>query len=223
MIKAVIFDLDGTLLNTLPDIHAVLNNSLKKFNLPQINYKSTAQFVGNGARKLVERAVEGREMFEKVYADYILNFSECKNERTRLFDGEAAFLSELKSSGIYHAILSNKPQLATDHVYDKFLSKFDFNIVLGQTEYFPLKPDPASTLAIIEKSGVNKEDCVFVGDGETDIQTASAAGIKCISALWGYRSKDQLKRAGASLFAKNFDELKKIIFNDFYSKNSIEI
>ena len=214
MIKAVIFDLDGTLLNTLGDIQSVLNESLEKFNLPKITYEQAGKFIGNGAKKLVERAVGNRiDLVPQVYEYYAEKFAKCANERTELYEGEEQALSVLTSAGIKLAIITNKPQNATNAVFAKYLANFEFSEVLGQTEYYPLKPNPASTLAVIEKLGVKKDECVFVGDGETDVATAEAAGVKCISVLWGYRTREQLEGAGAKLFAENFKELTQLILS----------
>lgn len=213
MIKQIIFDLDGTLLNTLEDIHYVLNVSLQKFGLPCVTIGQTKSFVGNGARRLIQSAVGdvSSKAIDEVCAFYSKTFSECENERTKLYDKEEEVLSKLSGLGIKFAIVTNKPQRATDNVYVKFLAKYEFNRVLGQTEYYPLKPNPASTLAIIDDFKLKKDECIFVGDGETDVLTAKAAGIKCISALWGYRSKEQLKEAGAEIFAENYCDLFSVI------------
>jgi len=213
MIKLIIFDLDGTLLNTLGDIHYTLNESLKKFNLPEITLSDARRFIGNGAKILVQKAVgERKDLADNVYKYYSGIFAKCTNERTTLYDGAAEVLTKLHSSGIKLAIVTNKPQDATCAVYAKYLSKFGFCEVLGQTEYYPLKPNPASTLAILGKYDIKASECVFVGDGETDIETARAAGIRCISALWGYRSAEQLKAAGATEFASDFYELGEKLF-----------
>ncbi|MDE5722428.1 MAG: HAD family hydrolase [Clostridia bacterium] len=208
MIKAVIFDLDGTLLNTLGDICSVLNESLEKFNLPKVTFNDAKRFIGNGAKVLIERAVGDRiDMRQKVYNYYIERFAKCNNEFTELYHGEEKVLTALKDAGIKLALITNKPQDATDAVYVKFLAKFGFSEVLGQTEYYPLKPNPASTFEVLSRLGVEKTECVFVGDGETDVETAKAAGIRCISVLWGYRSREQLEVVGADEFCENFNEL----------------
>lgn len=208
MIKAIIFDLDGTLLDTLPDIHICLNGCLNYFSLPELSFETTKKFVGNGAKKLVERAVgERSDAAEKVYKLYSERFASCDNSHTGLFPYEAETLKKLISSGIKLNVVTNKPQRATDNVFAKYLANFGFSIVLGQTEYYPLKPNPASTLAILDKLRLTKEECVFVGDGETDVETARAAGLECISVLWGYRSREELAAAGATCFARDFAEL----------------
>ena len=213
MVKAILFDLDGTLLDTSHDIHKVINESLQRFELAKISYEDTLKFVGNGAKKLVERAVgERADMLQKVYSDYAERFSNCNNGLTCLYPEEAETLKKFKEAGILLAIISNKPQRATERVYAKFLSNFGFNIVLGQTEYYPLKPNPASTYAILNKLGVSADECLFVGDGEPDVETAHAAKIKCVSALWGFRTKEQLIRAGAENFAEKFSDLERYVF-----------
>lgn len=213
MYKLAIFDLDGTLLDTSRTIQSVLNDSLNKFSLPSLSLEQTMRFVGDGAKKLVERAVgEGNgELIEKVYADYSERFANCSNELTALYEGEAETLIKLREKGVLLAIVTNKPKRAGVVVFNEFLSNFGFCEVLCQTECVPLKPNPASTCQIIQKYGLKNEECVFVGDGETDVQTAANAGIDCISVLWGFRSKEQLKAAGATRFAESYEKLQREI------------
>ncbi|MDE6505058.1 MAG: HAD family hydrolase [Clostridia bacterium] len=213
MYKLIIFDLDGTLLDTSRTIRSVLNDSLKKFSLPPISLEKTIEFVGNGAKKLVERAVGGqrKELCESVYTDYSKNFANCNNSLTSLYSGASEALRRFGKAGVILAIVTNKPEQATLRVYEEFLSEYGFSAVVGQSEHAPLKPNPASTLKIIQDCGLKHEECLFVGDGETDVQTAANAGIKCVSALWGFRTREQLRTAGATLFAKNFNELEKIV------------
>jgi phosphoglycolate phosphatase len=208
MIKAIIFDLDGTLLNTIADIQAVLNECLAKYSLKTLSEDQTKQFVGNGARKLVECAVgDTGPLCDEVYKCYSVRFSECGNERTTLYDEERETLKKLNSMGIKLAILTNKPQKATENVYKKYLSEFKFDRVCGQSEKFPLKPNPEAALHILEELNVSPEECLFVGDGEADIMTAKNANIKCISVLWGYRTEEQLKKAGGMNFCKHFSDI----------------
>ena len=167
------------------------------------------RYVGNGARKLVERAVGDGDnrLTEKVYADYSERFAKCSNELTCLYEGAAETLTKLRENGVLLAIVTNKPERAGKVVFNEFLAKFGFCEVLCQTENAPLKPNPTSTCQIIQKYGLKNNECVFVGDGETDVQTAANAGIDCISVLWGFRSEDQLKSAGATKFVTHFGEL----------------
>lgn len=213
MKKAVIFDLDGTLLDTSGDICKVLNGSLAAFGLPAVSRQKTLEYVGNGAKILVERALPAgkKHLLEDVYAHYAAHFAVCDNSLTCLYDGEEEVLRALKDAGIALGIVTNKPQAATVRVYEKYLSRFGFGQVLGQSEKFPLKPNPAGALRMLKEFGVEKKDCLFVGDGETDVQTAKNAGIDCVSVLWGYRSRAQLKAAGASQFVNKYNELPNFI------------
>ncbi len=213
MYKLIIFDLDGTLLDTSKTIQNVLNASLLKFSLPQISLKKTIEFVGNGAKKLVERAVGARtELTESVYKDYSERFAECEDNFTVPYKGARETLHKFGDAGILLAIVTNKPKQATQRAYNKFLSDCRFCTVRGQASNSPLKPNPKMTLDIICAYGFKPEECLFVGDGETDVQTAFNAGIDCVSVLWGFRTKKQLESAGAVRFASDFKELEAIVF-----------
>ena len=133
MYKTVIFDLDGTLLNTVPDIRAVLNSTLEHFGLKPVTDEQTKRFIGNGALALVQRAsgLEG-ERLQEVYSHYAEHFAACNNELSQYYDGECDVLSRLKDAGVKLAIVTNKPQRATLNVYKKFFSEFDFFFVQGQ-------------------------------------------------------------------------------------------
>ena len=213
MTKLIIFDLDRTLLDTSRDIHKALNDTLKSYGVPEISLENTLKFVGNGARKLIERALGENygHLLESVYKDYLVNFAGCGNALTSLYGYESEVLKNFAAAGVKLAIVTNKPQDATEIVCAQYLSEFGFELIVGQCDGAPLKPDPSSTLEIINKLAVEKENCLFVGDGETDIATARAAGIKCISALWGYRSRKQLEEAGGKTFASDFRQLEKMV------------
>lgn len=213
MIKLIIFDLDGTLLDTSRDIRKVTNASLKKFGLPEITYGQTLAFVGDGARLLVERAagVADKELVDKVYADYSYNFVRCDNLCTTLYDGEDEVLTRLAARGVQFAVVTNKPQEAADRVCAQYLKKYGVERVIGGGEGVPRKPDPQSVLKLISEYDLDKNEVLFVGDGETDARTAINAGIKGVSVLWGFRSREQLEEAGAKLFANDFYELENIV------------
>jgi phosphoglycolate phosphatase len=209
MVKAVLFDLDGTLLNTSYDIQKVLNNTFAHFNIPEVSLKDTIAWIGGGAKKLLERAVppQNKEQFDEIYRYFCALYATNDNSLTCLYEGEAEVLRELKARGVKLAILTNKPQAATESVYKSHLSQFDFDIVLGESNAFPVKPDPTSCLDVMRRLGVSREECVFVGDGEADVLTAKNAGVPCVSVLWGYRSREQLQAVGAKVFVDSYRDL----------------
>ena len=213
MYKAVIFDLDGTLLDSLNDILAVLNHTLDKFGLHQITREQAQSYIGNGARELVRLAIgsENTDRLDEILAYYKSEYAVSDNKLASLYEGEDAALYALKERGVKIAILTNKPHAAAMRANGIFFEKFGFDLILGQTDGIALKPAPDAVYKIIEELRVNKQDCLFVGDGETDVETAKNAGIDCVSVLWGYRTKEQLKAAGATRFAENFAELEVII------------
>ncbi|MGN0806687.1 MAG: HAD family hydrolase, partial [Candidatus Coproplasma sp.] len=174
MYKTLIFDLDGTLLDTSRDIHRVLNDTLSHFNLPLISLEKTVEYVGNGAKLLIERAIpqSAKGDFDEIYTYYATHFAACDNALTCLYEGEEEVLFNLKKYGVKLALVTNKPQEATEGVYNKHLKKFGFDFVAGNTKKFPLKPDPALTLYAAESVKAKAEECLFIGDGETDVQTA---------------------------------------------------
>ncbi len=214
MNKAVIFDLDGTIIHSLPDILEHVNITLGKFNAPLRNADEIRQFIGNGARNLIKRSfgdITEQELDERL-AFYNESYTSSGSPKTRLFDGVKELLLTLKEKGYRLAILTNKPQKTTDEVYQKYLSSFNFDMVVGQSSSVKCKPDKTATLNILEKLNVEKQNAFFVGDGETDVLTSINAGIKNISVLWGYRDKDQLQEVGATTFVNNPKEILSLIF-----------
>lgn len=213
MVKGIIFDLDGTLLDTLPDIAFTLNETLKKFSIAPITYLQAKRYVGNGARKLVERAVPPEKMNEidKIFSDFSAGYAKCENNLTQYFDGVENFLTCAAEKGVKIAVITNKPQRALDNVLAKFFGGFKFVVAIGQSEKYALKPDPASTFDVLKIMGFEAKDCAFVGDGETDVLTAQNAKTTCVAALWGYRSKEQLLKAGAKNFASSYRQLQQIL------------
>ncbi len=214
MSKLVIFDLDGTLLDTLPDLTYNVNKMLEHFNLPVVSTQNVRRFIGNGARKLVERAVGGvqdEKRFEEYFAYYNELYNSSDSSETKFFDGIPEVLSEFKKRGYKLAICTNKPQIPTENVCEQFFKEFECDKVVGLSEKVIRKPDPKATLDIIEKLGVEKENVYFIGDGETDVMTAINAGIKSVAVLWGYRDKEELQEAGAKIFAEKPLDLLELI------------
>lgn len=214
MIKAVIFDLDGTVLDTLPDLNACMNEALEKFGCPRISMEETRRYVGHGGLRFAELSLpeDRRAQAEHFYKDvYCPVHFACKNTLTKVFDGEADCLAALRAAGIKLAIVTNKSQPAATALAQTLLAPYGFSVVFGNRDGIPVKPDPASTFEVLKQLGVSPAEAVFVGDGDTDVQTASNAGMRCVSVLWGYRSREQLVCAGASLFAESFPQLKEML------------
>ncbi len=215
MYKAVIFDLDGTLLDSLNDILHVLNSTLKHFGLPEISREQAKSYIGNGARELVRLALgsENADRLDDILAYYKERYAQSDNELASLYDGEEDALYALKERGVKIAILTNKPHAAAMRANGIFFEKFCFDLISGQTDGIALKPAPDAVYKILEELRVNKEECLFVGDGEADVLTAKNAGLDCVSVLWGYRTKEQLQAAGATRFAENFKKLQSEILD----------
>lgn len=207
--------MDGTLLDSLNDILHVLNKTLAHFGLRQITRAQAQKYIGNGAKELVRLAI-GREnsaQLDEILTVYKELYAQSDNKLARVYDGGEETLGNLKKAGVKIAILTNKPHPAALRANDIFFKKYGFDCVVGQTDGVPLKPNPQAVYKILDELGVEKEECLFVGDGETDVVTAKNAGLGCVSALWGYRSKEQLKAAGATIFTGNFKELEKLILS----------
>lgn len=216
MLKAVLFDLDGTVLDTLPDLNACMNEALGKFGCPPITLEQTRRYVGNGgllyaARALPENRQGDAEYFYKnVYCP--IHFR-SKNERTKPFAGEAACMAALERAGIKRAVVTNKSQRAADELGETLLKPYGFSVIFGNRDGVPVKPDPTSARMVLEALGVSPAEAAFVGDGETDVQTAKNAGMRSVSVLWGYRTKAELVGAGAERFAASFAELANILLS----------
>ena len=201
MLKAVFFDLDGTLLNTIPDIHACINASLVKFGYPAIDEAHTTAYVGDGAKLLVERALPANcPDVDRVYEDFHTCFAADPSDRTQLYPDEMQVLRVLKERGLKLAVITNKPQDAAEAVLKKFFPEGLFDFIGGDTGMFPCKPDPSLARYAALTMHLAPAECAFVGDGEPDIAMARAAGIDIISVTWGFRTKEQLEKAGGTVF-----------------------
>ncbi len=205
--KAVLFDLDGTLIDTLPDIRLSLNETLSGFGYPLLSAEETRAFIGDGAKKLVERALPaGAPDFGAVYADFRARYAASANALTHPFAGIETLLRTLKEMGIGRAVVTNKPAEAAQRTVEQFFGGL-IDFVGGDSGEFPIKPDAALSLHAAKKMGAKTEDCLFVGDGEADVLTARNAGMGGVFVLWGYRSKAQLEAVGAERFVSSPREL----------------
>ena len=214
MNKAVIFDLDGTLIDSLPDIAEYVNITLEKYGAPKKDVCKIRQYIGNGARNLILRSFDGAiegERAEEILAFYNKSYTESGSPKTRLFEGVKEVLFELKKRGYKLGVLTNKPQVTTDGVYQTYLKEIGFDAVVGQTAGKKIKPNPDTLLELLNSLGVLVENAYMVGDGETDVEVAINAGVHGVAVLWGYRDKDQLLNAGAKVFVEKPLDLLKVI------------
>jgi len=201
--KAVIFDLDGTLLNTLEDLADSMNMVLKSKGFPIHNVEKYRYFIGNGVYNLVKSALPAQIQDEDIINEYFSEFGQEYNkrliEKTRPYPGIPELLDELERRGIKMSILSNKPDQATQHIVSKLLSKWKFDAIFGERPGVPRKPDPKASLEICSLLNVNPQDFIYLGDSGVDMQTANSAGIYGVGALWGFRDEAELKECGAKI------------------------
>lgn len=207
MKKAMIFDLDGTLANTLPSIAYFGNRALERYGFSPIPQEQYRYLVGNGAKKLVERMLEENgalcaENYAKVAKCYNESYDADPLYLTAPYPGVQELLSSLKAKGIKLAVLSNKPHSTTVGVVERLFGTAVFDCVYGQREGIPLKPDPRPLLAVMEELGVAPKECVYVGDTATDMKTGKAAGAWTVGVLWGFRDEAELKANHADQIVK---------------------
>ncbi len=200
--KAVLFDLDGTLLDTLDDLAAAMNGALADEGLPTSPVEAHKVMIGDGVLNYVLRALpadrrDDRALVERVGEAYGARYAAAWTRTTRVYDGVDAMLAGLRQRGLRLAVLSNKPDGFTREMVDHFLGDVPFEIVRGATDGVPLKPDPTAAVAIAERMGVATADFLYLGDTATDMRTARAAGMFAGGALWGFRTRAELADAGA--------------------------
>ena len=201
MYKTYIFDLDGTLLDTLDDLAASVNYALRTHGMPEHSTDDVRRFVGNGVRLLMERAVPNgaaNPHLDEAFATFRQHYMKHSLDATRPYDGIPETLAELKSRGCRLAVVSNKFMLATQELIRHFFpDTIDVAIGEHEAEGIRKKPAPDTVFAALKQLGVGKENAVYVGDSDVDIQTAHNSGIPCISVLWGFRDRDFLIQHGA--------------------------
>ena len=199
MINTVIFDMDGTLLNTIEDLTDSVNYILDMYNMPQKTVEEVMHFVGSGSGKLIERAIEGgreNKLFDRILEDYEKYYCDHCNIKTGPYKHIPELLKELKARGYKLAIVSNKPMDAVKELAEKYFNEY-VDTAIGVTKDLKRKPAPDECLEAMRELGVQKEECIYVGDSEIDHMTAQNTGLPCISCLWGFRTKEELLKAGA--------------------------
>lgn len=209
----VIFDLDGTLLNTIGDLAASVDYVMRSRNLPEHTDAEYRQMVGGGIKRLVERALPEHLSKDEAYVDECVTqfrryYVDNIDRHTVPYDGMHELLRDLQRQGVKLAVASNKFQHGTDRLVSKFFSDIDFVAIEGNREGAPLKPDPQIVTGILERTAIAKERAVMVGDSGIDIRTASAAGIDSIGVAWGFRFAEELYEAGAERVVSTVDELR---------------
>ncbi len=202
--KAAIFDLDGTLLNTINTIEHYCNNALKKYGFNPVPVDKYKLMVGNGARLLIERAMSytrewTAEEFDKVFKAYNEAYDADTLYLTEPYEGVVDMLNGLKDAGYKIAVLSNKPNFATVDVVNTVFGEGLFDIVRGAIDGVPLKPDPAGVFEIMTELGITADEAIFVGDTKVDIATGKNARLYAVGVLWGFRDEAELTAAGADV------------------------
>lgn len=204
MCKTYIFDLDGTLLDTLSDLAAAVNYALRTHGMPEHSIDDVRRFVGNGVRKLMERAIPdgaANPQFDETFATFRQYYMAHSLDTTRPYEGIPEALAALKARGCRLAVVSNKMMAATQELCQHFFSD-TIEVAIGENEAEGIrkKPAPDTVFAALKALGVGKEGAVYVGDSDVDIETARNSGLPCISVLWGFRDRDFLIQHGAKTF-----------------------
>jgi phosphoglycolate phosphatase len=209
--KAAIFDLDGTLLNTIRDIGDAANAVLQRQGLPTHSLQACQQFVGDGVIKLFERAIPPGEDAESLVAESVKLFAAEYEKRWRAhaepYDGIPKMLDSLASQQIQLAVLSNKPHGFCVQCVEHHLKPWSFSRVYGQRPETPRKPDPAGLNQILDQLDLRPAECVFVGDSMVDMRTARAAGVLAVGAGWGFQPVESLRQADADVIVERPEQV----------------
>lgn len=213
MIKGVIFDLDGTTLNTLEDIKDSFNEALRHFNLEEKTMDEIRMGVGRGFRILTDRLLPGlkEELKEEIALYYKQIYSKNYYKKTRPYKGIEELMKTLQEQGIQMAVNSNKSDIFVKDLIARNFPDIKFTDVLGSIEGIPLKPDPEGTYKILKDMSLEKEEVLYIGDSETDMKTAVSAGLKAVGCLWGFRDETTLKENGADYIVSQPSEILRVL------------
>ncbi len=212
MYKYVLFDMDGTVLDTIQDLTDAVNYTLRRFRYPEITTDDCKYALGNGARHLLEVSTPPGADIEALLEVYLPYYKDHCLIKTAPYPGIMELMEKLKSAGITMAVISNKPDAATRELADRFFSGL-LDFAVGESETVKRKPNPDAVLAAIRNFNAAPEDCVYVGDTEVDIRTAENAGIHCITVGWGFRTRQDLFDAGATEFVSDAEDLYRAIMS----------
>ena len=213
MKNTVIFDLDGTILNTLDDLTDAVNFAMRSQGFPEHSAETVKNFVGNGIRKLIERSVPqdcSNEILEECHNSFCEYYKVHLNDKTSAYDGIMELLQDLQNLGFKTAVVTNKADFVAKVLCEKIFGDL-ITVTVGSNDSIKHKPYPDGTLKALEILGARAENAFFVGDSDVDVRTAQNARIDFIGVLWGFRDKAVLEGAGATVFAKNPQELKALL------------
>ena len=210
--KLCVFDLDGTLVNTIADIAFAANRSLMQLGYPVCDEDSYRYKVGNGMRMICMRALpeevrENEQVLQEMIREYDAYYRAHCCDRSTAYPGIPELVAKLKDAGVLCAVISNKPHPQTQIVMRTLFGENDFFYVEGQSERFAKKPDAEALLDCMEKAGVTKEETIYVGDSDVDVVFSGNAGVPCIGAAWGFRGREELEKAGACCIAETADDI----------------
>lgn len=218
--KTIIWDLDGTLMDTLQDLMTSVNHALRLNGMPERSYQEIRSFVGNGVRRLIDLSVpDGTDvsLIDKVFADFKSHYIVHCQDQTGLYEGIAETLQELKRRGIRMAVVSNKLQSGVTELFeaqvrtvgreDTICLKYYIDVAIGERPEMARKPASDMVNKAFEEMNLDHADAVYVGDSEVDLATAKNAGLPCISVLWGFRDRDFLIEQGAETFVERPSEI----------------
>jgi len=215
MTKLVIFDLDGTLLDTIEDLANSVNYALEQHHYPTHPVQNYRFFIGNGVNKLLERALpEDKRTADSVAllkVDFIRHYYAHSEESTKPYPGISELITQLYTDGYQLGVASNKVHDATVELVNRFFPDVKFTAVFGQREGYPVKPNPGILEEIIAISGVEKSEVLYIGDSGVDVATAYNANVAFTGVLWGFRPRKELEEVGATRFVENTGELYEII------------
>ena len=212
--KTVIFDLDGTLLDTLEDLTDAVNYALEAYKMPLRTIEEVRNFVGNGVRKLMLQAVpdgEKNPSFEEIFSLFKEYYGEHCNDKTGPYKGILELMEELRKQGYVMGIVSNKIDSAVKELNSMYFADY-IQVAIGEKEGVQRKPAPDTVFAALQELGMEKETAIYIGDSEVDLATARNAGIPCISVLWGFREREFLEECGADMFAETPKDISDFLF-----------
>lgn len=215
MINTIVFDLDGTLLNTLEDLKDSVNYALERQGFPLRDLNEIRSFVGNGIRLLMERAVPENidaETFEICFKDFCDYYKIHMEDKTAPYDGINNMLTNIKKAGFKTAIVTNKADFAAQDLCKRMFGE-NIDFVVGSSDDRPNKPAPDGVFYALEKLDSKIENTVFVGDADTDILTAKNANLPSIGVLWGFRDREVIEEAGAEYIVESVNDLEKLLIS----------